>query len=270
MQVAAVQMRCSSDRSDGLDRAETLVVEAAALGARLVVLPELFASLHRPSVMRDRAEPIDGPTVSWARQLAATTSCSLVAGSFVERAGDDLFNTSCLVGPDGGLRAVYRKIHLFDVDLESTRSRESDVFTAGSEPTTAEVDGERIGLTICYDLRFPELYRIETLLGAQMIVVPSAFTAATGSDHWELLVRARAVENQVAMIAAAQWGTSPDGIERHGHALIVDAWGRVLADAGDEGDSVVIGDNELETQADIRRRFPSLGNRQPKSYRWPD
>ena len=161
-------------------------------------------------------------------------------------------------------------MHLFDVDLGSVAARESDSFRAGPDATVADVAGVKVGLTICYDLRFPELFRIETLRGAEIIAAPSAFTATTGRDHWELLVRARAVENQVAMIAAAQWGTSPDGVERHGHSMVVDAWGRVLADAGPTGDAVLVADVDLAAQADIRRRLPSLSHRRQQAYRWPD
>jgi predicted amidohydrolase len=270
MRVAAVQMRTSDDRSENLGRAAVLVTDAASQRATFVVLPELFASLGRMRVMRDNAETLDGPTITWARELARSTSCTLLVGSFVERDGDAVHNTGCLIGPDGGIITTYRKIHMFDVDLEGAHINESDTFTPGDDPVVADVDGIRVGLTICYDLRFPEVFRIEALRGAQVIATPAAFTETTGRDHWELLLRARAVENQVAVVAAATWGTSPEGVERHGHALIVDAWGRVLADAGHDGDSVIVADIDLATQADIRRRLPSLTNRRPAAYRWPD
>ena len=271
MRVAAIQLHCSADHDDNLARAAALVGEAAGQGAELVVLPELFASLGRTAAMRAAAEPLDGPTTARAAALARRHQISIVAGSFVERDGDQLFNTSCLIGPTGGLLADYRKVHLFDVDVEGAISRESDTFSAGEDAVVATLpDGTRLGLTICYDLRFPELFRIEALRGAQMIAVPSAFTAATGADHWELLVRARAVENQVAVIAAAQWGTSPDGVRRHGHALIVDAWGTVLAEAPGDGDVVVIADLDPDATGMVRRRLPSLANRRPQAYHWPD
>lgn len=271
MRVAALQMHCSADRSDSFDRAAALVAEAAQQGAELVVLPELFSSLGRNSDMRAAAETLDGPTVAWAASLAREHNCSILAGSFVESGGDQLFNTSCLLDAAGTLVAHYRKVHLFDVDVEGAISRESDTFSAGDDAVVATLtDGTRLGLTICYDLRFPELFRIEALRGAQLIAAPSAFTAATGADHWELLVRARALENQVAVIAAAQWGTSPDGVERHGHALIVDAWGTVLAEAPGEGDAVIVADIDLGAIAQLRKRLPSLANRRPNAYRWPD
>lgn len=266
MKVAAIQFRCDEDHAANLVRAASFVRDAAQQGAALIVLPELFASLHRNSTMRTRGEPMDGPTIRWAQALARDTTTTLVAGSFVEETEGRRFNTSAAIAPDGAVLGRYRKIHLFDVDVDGARSRESDAFTAGDEPVVVDTPGARLGLTICYDLRFAELFRRETLDGSDMIAVPSAFTAATGRDHWELLVRARAVENQVALIAAAQWGTSPDGIERHGHTMIVDAWGRVLADAGPSGDAVVVVDIDLDAQSDIRRRLPSLDHRRPDVY----
>lgn len=267
MKVAAVQLHCSDDVSENLSRADTAIRTAAAEGADLVVLPELFASLGRTADMRAGAEPIDGRICTWARTMAQSTGCAVVAGSFVERDGTELFNTSVAIGADGSVLGVYRKIHLFDVTVNGAESRESATFSSGTAPLVIDIGGTRVGLTICYDLRFPELFRAETLAGADLIVVPSAFTAATGQDHWELLLRARAVENQVMIVAAAQWGTSPDGIDRHGHALIIDAWGRVLADATDEGDTVIVAGFDAATQRDIRTRLPALDHRRPETYR---
>ena len=271
MRVAAIQMHCSTDRANNLAHAAALVADAADLHAELIVLPELFASLGRNAAMRSAAEPLDGPTVAWAASLAREHHCTILAGSFVERDGEQLFNTSALLNPDGAIVTRYRKVHLFDIDVEGATSRESDTFSAGDDAVVATLtDGTMLGLTICYDLRFPELFRIEALRGAQLIAAPSAFTAATGADHWELLVRARALENQVAVIAAAQWGTSPDGVRRHGHALIVDAWGTVLAEAPGEGDVVITADIDFSANEQVRKRLPSLANRRPDAYRWPD
>lgn len=269
MNVAAVQLHCSPVMSDNLARAETLVKSAVSKGAEIVVLPELFASLNRTSLLREHAETFDGPTCTWARALATTMNCTLIAGSIVEEADGQLFNTTLAFGPDGSLLGTYRKIHLFDVEIDGAISRESETFTSGNTPavitlppSTDAVDAElRVGLTVCYDLRFPELFRAESEQGADLFVVPSAFTASTGRDHWELLLRARAVENQSMVIAAAQWGTSPDGIARHGHSLIIDAWGRVLADGGAEGDTVIVAEYDAEFQADIRKRLPALTHR---------
>lgn len=270
MKVAAIQFRCESDHQSNLRRAASLVHDAAAQGAVVIVLPELFASLARSSVMRQEAETIDGLSMQWARTLAAHVGATLVPGSFVERDGERFFNTASAIGPDGEIIATYRKVHLFDIDLAGATSRESEMFSRGVDATVVDLGHSRLGLTVCYDLRFPELFRIETLLGADLIAVPSAFTARTGRDHWELLVRARAVENQTAIIAAAQWGTSPDGIDRYGHSMIVDAWGRILAQTGGEDDAVLVANVDLEGQANIRRRLPSLTHRRPEAYRWPD
>jgi deaminated glutathione amidase len=265
-------MWCGEDRDDDLGRAAGLIAAAADDGADLVVLPELFASLGRNRAMRAAAEPLHGPTLAWAAERARTHGIHLVAGSFVERDGDRLFNTSCLVGPDGALVASYRKVHLFDVGVPGAETRESDTFSSGPGPVVAALgeDGPGLGLSVCYDLRFPELYRIEALDGARVVSVPAAFTRATGEDHWELLLRARAVEDQVAVVAGAQWGRSPDGIVRHGHALVVDPWGRVLADAGPEGDGLAVADLDLDEADALRARLPSLANRQPRAYPWPD
>jgi predicted amidohydrolase len=268
-------MWCGVDRDENLDRATALTAEAATRGAELVVLPELFAVLGRNAAMQAAAEPLHGPTLAWASEQARANGVHLVAGSFVERDGDELFNTSCLVGPDGELVAHYRKVHLFDVGVAGATSRESDTFSPGPGPVVASLGvvgdtAPKLGLTVCYDLRFPELFRIEALMGARIITVPSAFTRATGEAHWELLLRARAVEDQVGVVAGAQWGTSPDGIVRHGHALVVDPWGRVLADAGPEGDGLAVAELDLDDAEAMRAKLPSLANRQPQAYPWPD
>ena len=251
------------------------LVRGRAGGADLVVLPELFASLGRRRAMVEAAEPLDGPTVGWASALARQTGAWLVAGSFVERAEDGrLFNTSPLLAPDGRLAAHYRKVHLFDVTVDGATNRESDTFASGEGPVVSPLDSlpgsPRLGLTVCYDLRFPELYRIEALLGAAVVAVPAAFTAATGRAHWDLLARTRAVENTTAVVAADQWGEGPNGIVSHGHSMIVDAWGTVLAEAPEEGDTVVTAELDLGAQAELRERLPSLANRRPAAYRWPD
>lgn len=271
MRVAAVQLQCSGDRAEDQARAAALIGEAVAQGATLIALPELFASLGRTAAMRAAAEPQRGPTFDWAATLAVQHNCTLLAGSIVERDGDHLYNTALLIGPQGELLAHYRKVHLFDVEVEGAASRESDTFSPGDDAVVAPLpDGTMLGLTICYDLRFPELFRIEALRGARIIAVPSAFTAATGADHWEVLVRARAIENQVGILAPAQWGTSPDGITRHGHALIVDAWGSVLAEAPPTGDMVLVADLDPTEGERVRRRLPSLANRRPGAYHWPE
>jgi predicted amidohydrolase len=269
MRVAAVQMVCRSDREANLARATDLVAQAVRAGATFVALPELFASLGTGTAMRAGAEPLDGPTVRWAVEQAERSRIWLLAGSFVERDRELLYNTSTLIAPTGGVVARYRKIHLFDVEVEGAGTHESAVFAAGTDVVSADVDSVAVGLTTCYDLRFPELFRILALRGTRMIVMPSAFTAATGQPHWEPLVRARAIENQVFVVAPDQCGASADGIARHGHSLIVDPWGRVIGDGGsDEG--LVVVDIDLGEVDRARRSIPSLANRRPDRYVWPD
>jgi deaminated glutathione amidase len=285
MRVAAIQTTAGPDRPANLDAAAHLVAEAARGGAELVVLPEYFSVAGTPDVLRRDAEPRSGPTLTWASDLARRWGIHLVAGSFPEReegsAGPAprLFNTSGLVGPTGAVEAVYRKVHLFDVALDGTSFRESATISAGDalhvaplgrEPAT---DGPApvLGMSICYDLRFPEPYRIMTLLGATVMAVPAAFTSATGPPHWELLLRARAVENQVFVIGAGQVGDLPPGMPRcHGHSMIVDPWGVILAERTEPTPGVVLADLDPERQLSIRAELPVLANRRPAAYRWPD
>jgi len=188
----------------------------------------------------------------------------LVAGSFVEADGDDLFNTSCLVGPDGAATAAYRKVHLFDVGVEGASSRESDTFSAGPGPVVADLGGDadapKLGLTVCYDLRFPELFRRLGDAGARLITVPAAFTLTTGKDHWHVLLRARAIENQVFILAPAQTGRHPRGRQTYGKSLIVDPWGDVLAQCG-EGEGYAVARLDFAYQDRVRASLPCLKHR---------
>jgi predicted amidohydrolase len=269
MRVAAIQCTASADRPGNLAAARELVAEAAGDGAELVVLPELFSLYGNAPTLRAGAEPLDGPTVEWSREVASRHRIWLVAGSFVEAAGKSRnHNTSVLVGPDGTVEARYRKLHLFDVDVPGAIIRESDAVAPGDAVVgaTVTVDEGRslpIGLTLCYDLRFPELYRLLGLAGALVIVVPSAFAAATGSAHWEVLLRA--IENQVFMIAADQVGALSASFTAHGHSMIVDPWGTVLAEK-DEGPGAVVADLDLAGQQEIRSLLPSLAHRRPDAY----
>ena len=284
MRVAAIQTTAGPDPSRNLDDAGNRVEQAAALGARLVVLPEYFSVAGSPRHLRAHAEDLTGPTVAWASELAARLDIHLLAGSLPERrppsttgAGeldDRLYNTSVLVGPTGSVRAVYRKIHLFDVALGTTAFAESSTIAPGDDLCVVPLGsspGLSLGLSICYDVRFPEPYRIMTLRGATVIAVPSAFTAATGPAHWELLLRARAVENQVFVIGAAQVGRLPPGMPPcHGHSMIVDPWGTILAEQLDPTPGVVVADLDSVRQGEVRSQLPVLANRRPGAYRWPD
>jgi predicted amidohydrolase len=269
LRVACVQLNASPDKADNLERAERLVARAAATGADVVVLPEKWNAWGAPDVFREAAEPLEGgetfaAMASWSR----THGITLVGGSVTElRPGRDRFsNTSAVFDPDGEVVAVYRKIHLFDVDVDGQSYRESDTEEPGDEPVACDGEGWRIGLTICYDLRFPELYRILALEGAELIALASAFTLFTGKDHWELLVRARAVENQLYVAAANQWGPYGQGKASYGRSMIVDPWGVVLAVAPDE-DTVISAELDRGRIERVRASVPSLANRQPAAYR---
>jgi predicted amidohydrolase len=259
---AAVQMASGADRAANLERATTLVREAAARGARLVVLPEVFAWRGPRSEEGPVAEPIPGPTTDRMGALARDLGVHLCAGSVLERAPGEPrpYNTSCVFDPTGKLVARYRKVHLFDVDLPGRATvRESEARAPGDEVVTAPTALGTLGLSICYDLRFPELYRRLSRAGAEVLLVPSAFTYPTGAAHWEVLCRARAIENQCYLVAADQTGTSPHGHADWGDSLIVDPWGRVLARAGD-GEGVVTAEIDPAVLARVRRELPCLAH----------
>ena len=272
MRAAAVQLNSAEDKERNLEVAERLTRAAAWEGAELVVLPEKFNVLGTHEHYRRGAEPLDGPTVRWASGLAAELGIDLVAGSIVElREGRDKLSNTCVhVGPDGEAKAVYRKIHMFDVVVGGVAYRESESEEPGEEIVLSETaDGLPLGLTVCYDLRFPELYRILAVRGARVITVPSAFTKVTGRAHWEVLLRARAIENQAFVVAADQVGVHPEDKESFGGSMIVDPWGVVLARAPDEP-CFICADLDLGRQDEVRETLPSLRNRAPSAYRWPD
>jgi len=228
----------------------------------LIALPEIFALRGSDADFRERAETIPGATTQFLTALAREKGAWVLGGSIVERDGRAVFNTSVLVNRNGELAATYRKIHLFEAHLETGQTiRESDVFQSGDAPQLAEVEGWRCGLSICYDLRFPELYRHYTARGAHILLAPSNFTQRTGRDHWRILNRARAIENQCFVVAPAQCGTNvKTGITSYGHSLVVGPWGEVVAELGTEVGVVTV---ELlpERLAAIRRRIPVLEHR---------
>jgi predicted amidohydrolase len=272
MRVAAVQLNSTGDVDRNLEVAERLVRAAAADGAELIALPEKWTLLGSADALRAGAEFLDGPSLGAARSWARELGVHLLAGSVAERVEgqDQLSNTSVLIDPSGTDLAVYRKIHMFDVEVEGTTYRESETEQAGDVIVTASAGELELGLTVCYDLRFPELYRILAVRGAEAITIPSAFTAPTGRAHWEVLLRARAIENQVFVIAPDQVGKAPPHYESFGHSAIVDAWGTVLAMADAEEECFVAADLDLAEQRRIREKLPSLANRRPAAYRWPD
>jgi len=268
---AAVQLNSTADRDRNLATADRLTRAAAAAGARLVVLPEKWPCLGSAEDTAAGAEPFDGPTLRWARATARELGIDLVAGSFAERVEDRQrgSNTSVHVTPDGEPAATYRKLHMFDVEVGGRTYRESEHEAPGEEIVlSATADGVELGLTVCYDLRFPELYRILAVRGARVLTVCAAFTLATTREHWEVLLRARAIEDQCFVIASNQIGEHAPGMRSGGRSMIVDPWGVVLAQAPDT-ETFVLAELDLDRQAEIRRTLPSLANRRPQAYRWP-
>ena len=268
MRAAAVQLNSTEDKERNLERADRLTRDAAADGAELIVLPEKFNVLGTHEHYLAGAETLDGPTIGWARDTARELGVDLVAGSIVERreGRDKLSNTSVHVGPDGEVKAVYRKIHMFDVEVGGQVYRESDSEEPGEEGVLSELaGGQRLGLTVCYDLRFPELYRLLAVEGARVVTLPAAFTKVTGQAHWEILVRARAIEDQVFVVAADQIGSHPPDKESFGGSIVVDPWGEVLARAPDE-ECFVAADLDFARQDEVREKLPSLANRQASAY----
>jgi predicted amidohydrolase len=278
LRVACAQMNTRGDVAANVRAATELVEAAAAAGARLIALPETWAYKGGREGIRASAEAVEGPSNAALAQLAARLGIFVLAGSIYEPSPEPgrVYNTSALFGPDGGLRAVYRKIHLFDVTAGTTVYRESNDVTPGAHLVTAEIDPGpaetaapaapvTLGLTICYDLRFPELYRSLALRGAQILCVPSAFTAYTGAAHWEVLLRARAVENGCFVIAPGQVAEHLPGRECFGHSMIVDPWGVVLAEVQD-GVGFCVADLDLGRITDVRDQIPSLQNRRPDAY----
>jgi deaminated glutathione amidase len=271
MRAAAVQLNSTEDKERNLETAERLVRDAAHDGAELIALPEKWNLLGPGEALRAAAEDLDGPTLSAVRSWARELGVHVVAGSISERVADreKLSNTSVLVGPDGELEAAYRKIHMFDVDVGGVAYRESEHEEPGTEIVIAPAADVPVGLTVCYDLRFPELYRILAVRGARVITVPAAFTLHTGKDHWEPLLRARAIENQAFVLAPNQIGEAPPHYNSYGRSMIVDPWGVPLATAPDE-ECFVAADLDFALQDRIRASLPSLANRRPESYRWPE
>jgi len=266
MRAAVCQMRSGGDVPANLAAARALLAEAADAGADLAMLPEFFAYLGPDSGIREIAEVLPGGAAStMLSTVARERQMWILGGSIHERDGARLHNTAPLYDRTGELVATYRKIHLFDVDLQGQPPfRESATFTPGSELVTHPIEEARIGLSICYDLRFPELYRGLMALGSELFAVPAQFQHRTGVAHWEVLLRARAIENQCFVAAAAQWGEfgSPEEPRRSfGHSMIVGPWGEVLVDAPEEGSGVWFADLDMTELRRVRKAFPVLEHR---------
>ena len=263
--VAAAQMTSTADVERNLAIAESLIGQAVARGAALAALPENFAFLRSEGEAVPEPQELDGPWVRRMADVARRHGIAVLLGSIPERIEGDarVHNTSILLGADGAPIAIYRKIHLFDIDLPGMEHlKESRAVRAGETLVAADLPipgggATRIGLTICYDLRFPELYRALVKAGARILAVPSAFTERTGKDHWEVLLRARAIENLAYVIAPAQVGTHGRGRASHGHALVVDPWGAVIAQVAD-GEGLAVAELDLDRQDRLRRELPAL------------
>ena len=269
LNVAAVQLSSGSDVAPNVDEAERLVNVAADRGAQYVQLPEYFNFLGPFSGFEGAAESIPGATTNRMARLAASRAVTLHLGSLLETSPvkGKFYNTSVLIGPSGDILATYRKIHLFDVNVPGAIvHRESDVITPGKEIVVARLTDYELGLSICFDVRFPELYRKLALAGADVIAIPAAFNAVTGRAHWDLLVRARAIENHAFVVAAAQAGTTVEGIATYGHSLIVDPWGEVLAEATSDGPEIVMAALDLREVARRREQIAFMDFRRPDLY----
>jgi predicted amidohydrolase len=262
VRVALIQMNSQDEKAENLERAEMLVAQAAAWGSDLVLLPELWTYLGPRKRHAEVAEPIPGDTTEFLGRLSARYRFWLVGGSFLEatEGSERLYNTSVVVSPDGEVVARYRKLHLFDVEVDGRTYEESATMVAGDEVVVASLAGVPVGLSICYDVRFPELYRRLAAWGARLVTVPAAFTLETGKDHWEVLLRARAIENQLYVLAAAQCGSHPPGNACFGNSMIVDPWGTVVARAGYR-EGVVVADVDLGHAERVRKTLPALAHR---------
>jgi predicted amidohydrolase len=273
LRVAAVQLNSTADTTANMAAADRLTRAAAADGAHLIVLPEKWTVLGREQDLRAGAQALDGPAISWARELARELHVDLIAGSIVERRADgrgadgqQLANLSVHIDPAGELRAAYRKLHMFDVEVEGRTYNESAVTEPGDEIVlSATAEGVELGMAICYDLRFAALFGALAARGARIVVLPSAFTLPTTRDHWEILLRARAIENEVFVIAANQVGAHPGGQRSGGRSMIVDPWGVVLASATD-GEGWIAAELDLERQLEIRAQLPVLAHRRTDVY----
>ena len=266
---AAIQMSSTPDREENKATAGALIRAAVSAGADLVALPELWSCHGLDEVYRENAEPVPGPTTEFLGNLARELGVYVLGGSILEGGpgAERLSNTSTFFSPSGEMVAVYRKIHLFDVKVSDKEYLESAKIAPGDEIVTAKAGAATVDLSVCYDVRFPELYRLLALRGAEILAVPAAFTLQTGKDHWELLLRARAVENQAFVVAPAQWGRKADGRWTYGRSMIVDPWGTVLSTCPDR-DGHALATIDLDYLDRFRTEFPALANRRPETYDW--
>ncbi len=258
--IALIQNAAGADTATNLHRLDTLLKHVSDVD--LIALPEVFAARGGDDDLRRAAQPLTGDTVQWLRSLASERKAWVLGGSVMELDGDRIFNTSVLINRAGDIAAGYRKIHLFEVHLEDGKTvREADVYSGGDTPVMVDIEGWKCGLSICYDLRFPELYRHYAKHGCDLLFIPSNFTQRTGKDHWNVLVRARAIENQCFVIAPGQCGIMPGHeIETHGHSMAVGPWGEVLCEA-EQSETVLVTSLDPKELAATRARVPALDHR---------
>jgi len=270
MKVGVVQMDTKANKEANFNKARELIEEGVDKGASLVGLPEYFNYIGPTQEEPAEAEMIPGPTTQMLASLAKEHGIWLHGGSVLEKVpgGEKMYNTTVVFDPNGEIVARYRKIHLFDIEIKDGPAiTESDNKASGDEIVFFKIGEVKVGLTICYDMRFPELYRILTLKGARIIMIPSAYTFFTGKDHWEPILRTRAIENQIYIVAPAQVGTKP-GFRTYGHSLVVDPWGNIIAEAQEE-ETVLVADLDMDYLERIRKQIPCLNNRRPLAYDWP-
>lgn len=261
IKVAAIQMTSGSNKETNLQQAERLITKAAKLGAKFIVLPEVFNFRGNLNEAAKQAEPISGYSTKFISNLAKKYNVWILIGSLMEKSKNKPFNTSVLINPNGKIIAKYRKMHLFDIKLKGKEILESKRNQAGKNPKLVKVGDAKIGLSICYDLRFPELYRKYSKAGAEILCIPSSFTKLTGKAHWHTLIKARAIENLAYVIAPNQAGIGSAGIKTFGHSLIVDPWGKILAHGPANGEAVIFADIDLDYLKKVRKNLPALEHR---------
>jgi predicted amidohydrolase len=267
IKTAICQMQTGDDKNANLDKAARMI-KTAAQRASLLVLPEIFNAPYQTDLLPDYAEPIPGPTTEMLSQLARAYHLLLIGGSIPEI--DDsgkIYNSSCIFAPDGKIIGRHRKLHLFDIHIpDQIVFKESDVFTAGEDLQTLEYDGLTFSVMICYDIRFPELARQAALNGANIIIVPAAFNLTTGPAHWEILMRTRALDNQVFLMAASPARNPSASYQAWGHSMVVDPWGKIIAEGG-TGEEIIYAEIDLAQLGKVRSELPLLQHRRPELYR---
>lgn len=266
--IGVCQLKVEKDKSANLQKARDMIALAAGEGARMVILPEMFTCPYQARLFPEYAESFpDGPAVKMLREIARALRIYVIGGSIPERAGDRVYNTSFIFGPEGELLGRHRKVHLFDVDLPGgVKVQESRTLSPGNEVTVVSTDFCPVGVAVCYDVRFPELFRLMALGGAQVICVPGAFNLTTGPAHWEITFRLRAIDNQVYVVGVSPARDYTAGYVVYGHSLVVDPWGEVLARAG-EGEEIIYAGIDLERINKVRSQLPLLQHRRTDLYR---